>query len=94
MGTSSKDANCQTCNEGLDGCIGHYGYIDLELPVFHLGYFRSIINVLQCICKTCARILLRPDLATMYREETKKKNLPSEKYSGGMLVERGNLPMG
>ena len=47
MGTSSKDANCATCGEGLSDCIGHFGYIDLELPVYHVGYFRSIIQVLQ-----------------------------------------------
>ena len=73
MGTSQKDKKCQTCGEDLSDCIGHYGYIDLELPVFHVGYFRSIIQVLQCICKTCGRILLKPDLARSYREEAKKK---------------------
>jgi DNA-directed RNA polymerase III subunit RPC1 len=75
MGTSQKDQNCQTCGEGLSDCIGHFGYIDLELPVFHVGYFRSIINVLQCICKHCARILLRPEMASSFREKTKNKQL-------------------
>ena len=60
MGTSQKGKNCHTCGEELADCIGHFGYIDLELPVFHVGYFRSIINVLQCICKTCGRSLLKP----------------------------------
>ena len=76
MGTSQKDKKCQTCGEDLSDCIGHYGYIDLELPVFHVGYFRSIIQVLQCICKTCGRILLKPELARSYREEAKKKTMP------------------
>ncbi len=76
MGTSQKDRNCQTCGEGLAECIGHFGYIDLELPVFHVGYFRSIICILQCICKHCARILLRPELATSFREKTRNINLP------------------
>ena len=67
MGTSSKDQNCQTCGEGLQDCIGHYGYIDLELPVFHVGYFRSIIQVLQCICKDCSHILMKPEVAQLYR---------------------------
>lgn len=76
MGTSQKDQNCQTCGEGLADCIGHFGYIDLELPVFHVGYFRSIITVLQCICKSCCRILLKPDMAAIYRERTQNKNIP------------------
>ncbi len=32
----------------------------LELPVFHIGYFRNTIQILQCICKECSRVLL-PD---------------------------------
>ena len=51
QGTSQKDANCDMCGKSLADCIGHYGYIDLELPVFHVGYFRNIIVILQNICK-------------------------------------------
>ena len=51
QGTSQKDSSCDTCGKALADCIGHYGYIDLELPVFHVGYFRSTIVILQNICK-------------------------------------------
>ncbi len=51
QGTSEKDNPCETCGKNLAECIGHYGYIDLELPVFHIGYFRTTINILQSICK-------------------------------------------
>ncbi|CAB0005729.1 unnamed protein product [Nesidiocoris tenuis] len=51
MGTNQKDAECASCGKGMNDCIGHYGYIDLQLPVFHIGYFRSVINILQTICK-------------------------------------------
>ncbi len=37
---------------------GNAGYIKLWLPVFHIGYFKSTITTLQCICKTCSSILL------------------------------------
>ena len=42
-----KVHNCKTCGKGLADCVGHFGYIDLELPVYHVGYFRSIIQVVQ-----------------------------------------------
>ena len=51
QGTSQKDANCDMCGKSLADCIGHYGYIDLELPVFHVGYFKNIVTILQNICK-------------------------------------------
>lgn len=59
-GTNQKDAPCQTCNKNLNECVGHFGYIDLELPVFHVGYFKSIITILQSICKKCSHILMDP----------------------------------
>lgn len=59
MGTSRKDKNCETCGQSLADCVGHYGYIDLELPCFHIGYFRGIICILQMICKTCSRVMLK-----------------------------------
>lgn len=42
----------------LADCSGHFGYIQLELPVFHVGYLRHTLAILQCICKKCSRILL------------------------------------
>ena len=62
MGVSQKNAECSTCNQGLNECVGHFGYLDLALPVYHVGHFRSTIQILQTICKTCARVMLKePD---------------------------------
>ncbi|XP_072037718.1 LOW QUALITY PROTEIN: DNA-directed RNA polymerase III subunit RPC1-like [Amphiura filiformis] len=75
MGTSEKDNQCLTCEKPLSDCVGHYGYIDLELPVFHIGYFRSVINILQSICKTCARITLNADDRKMFLDTLRKPGL-------------------
>lgn len=42
----------------LTDCSGHFGYVQLELPVFHAGYFKHTLTILQCICKRCANVLL------------------------------------
>lgn len=31
----------------LVDCAGHYGHIKLELPVFHIGYFKHTLTMLQ-----------------------------------------------
>ncbi|XP_021363401.1 DNA-directed RNA polymerase III subunit RPC1-like isoform X1 [Mizuhopecten yessoensis] len=72
MGTSEKDNNCDTCGKGLADCTGHFGYIDLELPCFHIGYFRAIINVLQMTCKECSEILLQSEVKTNFLESIKR----------------------
>lgn len=51
MGISGKRENCETCNEPLLTCNGHFGHVKLILPIFHVGYFKKIIQILQCICK-------------------------------------------
>lgn len=47
QGTSEKDRPCLTCGKNLADCLGHYGYLDLELPCFHVGYFKATIGILQ-----------------------------------------------
>ncbi|RZC60092.1 hypothetical protein C5167_021852 [Papaver somniferum] len=49
---------CETCHGDFANCPGHYGYLHLCLLVFNVGYFNAILNILKCICKSCARILL------------------------------------
>ncbi|CAG9816329.1 unnamed protein product [Phaedon cochleariae] len=75
LGTNSKEIPCQTCGKNINECVGHFGYIDLELPVFHVGYFRSIINILQTICKKCAHVLLDNSDKHLYRIRLSNPNL-------------------
>ncbi|XP_071829023.1 DNA-directed RNA polymerase III subunit RPC1-like [Apostichopus japonicus] len=75
MGTSEKGNPCLTCQKPLPECVGHYGFIDLALPVFHIGYFRSIINILQCICKTCGRVQLTTNEAKVFLYSLKRPSL-------------------
>lgn len=53
QGISSKSGVCKTCELPLKDCVGHFGQLVLALPVFHIGYFRLVINILQNICKVC-----------------------------------------
>ncbi|XP_041032404.1 DNA-directed RNA polymerase III subunit RPC1 isoform X1 [Carcharodon carcharias] len=75
MGTSEKDRPCETCGKNLADCIGHYGYIDLELPCFHVGYFKAIIGILQMICKTCSHIMLSQEEKKLFLDTLKRPGL-------------------
>lgn len=54
QGVSDKQSNCETCHQKMADCVGHYAYIKLVLPVFHIGYFKQTITMLQDICKVHA----------------------------------------
>lgn len=58
LGVSTKAGICTTCNENIQNCSGHFGDVKLFLPVYHIGFIRHTIAILNCICKSCGSILL------------------------------------
>ncbi|CAD7700847.1 unnamed protein product [Ostreobium quekettii] len=69
LGISNKQAVCQTCEQRLQDCAGHFGFIRLHLPVFHVGYINNVLQVLQCICKTCSRVMLKREEQEPFRRK-------------------------
>ncbi|MBR2022584.1 MAG: hypothetical protein IJ997_02730, partial [Mycoplasmataceae bacterium] len=58
MGTTTKDKICPTCNQGYELCPGHFGYIDLALPVYNLMYMPILIKILKCTCINCGELMI------------------------------------
>ncbi|XP_074366508.1 DNA-directed RNA polymerase III subunit 1 [Apium graveolens] len=58
MGPTNKNGFCATCNGSFRDCPGHYGCLTLTVPVYNVGYLATIVDILKCICKNCASILL------------------------------------
>eukprot|EP01105_Mastigella_eilhardi_P009824 TRINITY_DN229_c0_g1_i2.p1 TRINITY_DN229_c0_g1~~TRINITY_DN229_c0_g1_i2.p1 ORF type:complete len:1834 (+),score=472.26 TRINITY_DN229_c0_g1_i2:323-5824(+) len=56
MGSLSH-MKCNTCS-GLEDCVGHFGYIELAQPMFHYGFLRYVVKVLQSVCFQCSRLLV------------------------------------
>ncbi|ETV77719.1 hypothetical protein H257_08583 [Aphanomyces astaci] len=71
LGVSNKSDDCETCHQKLTDCVGHFGYIQLELPVFHIGYIKATIEILQNICKSCSRVLLGGDVRESFLRRMK-----------------------
>ena len=67
LGISNKNDACGTCGRKLAECAGHFGHIVLELPVFHIGFLKAVVEILQNICKTCSRVLLAASDRGKYR---------------------------
>ncbi|QFZ27321.1 putative DNA-directed RNA polymerase III subunit [Clavispora lusitaniae] len=75
MGTSTNAVECSTCHGNLATCHGHFGHVRLALPVFHVGYFKAIISVLQCICKNCAAVLLDEQTKRAFLSDLRRPNI-------------------
>ncbi|VDM52864.1 unnamed protein product [Angiostrongylus costaricensis] len=82
LGTLSKTGLCKTCECNLNDCSGHFGYIDLEFPVFHVGFFKLTIQVLH----PHLDYLRRKDLHKTIIACCKKKTLcPTCGHRNGMV---------
>ena len=53
-----QDQPLLACARALIEKASGAGHIKLWLPVFHIGYWKSMLSTLQCICKSCSSILL------------------------------------
>ena len=73
MGSTDKTFKCKTCHcQNNNDCPGHFGFIRLEKPVFHVGFIGDVLKVLKCVCFYCQRLLI--DDYDKYVEITKIKN--------------------
>lgn len=49
------------------------------MPIFHIGYFKRLVNILQCVCKTCSSILLPENEKAIYKFRLQSKRLTFNK---------------
>lgn len=56
LGTMNHTKPCVTCKCAMRTCPGHYGHIELAVPICHPLMMRSIIMFLRCFCMYCYRL--------------------------------------
>jgi len=78
LGVIEPGLRCKTCGQKVKDCPGHFGHIELAMPVIHVGFAKTILNVLKATCRGCGKLLLTDDevkkLREEYKEVVKKKN--------------------
>ncbi|PVU99530.1 hypothetical protein BB559_000640 [Furculomyces boomerangus] len=82
LGISNKKDFCETCGLGLAECIGHWGHINLCVPVFHIGYFKVTITILQNICKTCCKVMLDESEKRSHLKKLRTEGLDNLRIQG------------
>ncbi|MBI2669069.1 DNA-directed RNA polymerase subunit A', partial [Candidatus Woesearchaeota archaeon] len=58
LGVIDPGLRCKTCGGKLKECPGHFGYIELARPVFHVKFIKHIYDVLRSTCRYCSRVLI------------------------------------
>jgi DNA-directed RNA polymerase I subunit RPA1 len=57
LGPLDKNDVCLTCNLDYFKCPGHFGHINLVLPVYNPIFFRELIKLLRVSCLSCHQLI-------------------------------------
>lgn len=58
MGTVDRNISCATCGNGVEKCMGHFGHIELAVPMYHFVFIDDILKILRSVCFWCSRLLI------------------------------------
>ncbi len=58
LGTLEPRQRCKTCGNTAIRCPGHFGHIELAVPIVHIEFTKIIHELLKATCRSCGRILL------------------------------------
>ncbi len=74
MGVIEPGLRCKTCGlrVGKDKCPGHFGHIDLAMPVIHVGLIKNIRDCLRATCRDCGRLQLTDKQRQEFLDEIEK----------------------
>ncbi|KAH9322462.1 hypothetical protein KI387_017101, partial [Taxus chinensis] len=73
LGTIDRKLKCETCSAGMAECPGHFGHLELAKPMYHIGFLKTILSILRCVCFNCSRILADED-DHRFKQALKVKN--------------------
>ena len=67
LGTLEPRQRCKTCGNTAIRCPGHFGHIELAVPIVHIEFTKIIHDLLKSTCRNCGRILLADEKAKKVR---------------------------
>ncbi|EIJ94277.1 hypothetical protein NEPAR06_1801 [Nematocida parisii] len=71
LGAMDSGSPCGSCNLGYNRCLGHFGHIDLPLPVYNPMTYDVLTKVLKQACTVCYRFRMGKDESEGYTAQIK-----------------------
>ncbi len=72
MGVIDEGRICASCENRSELCPGHFGHIELALPVYNIQYVETVIKILRCVCFRCSNLLVDKSDPILLEKVTKK----------------------
>lgn len=77
---------CITCGIVGIGCQGHFGIIKLCIPVYNKIFFKTTLDIINCVCWKCQELKKHKDFLAVKFRNTPKRNLLTEIKKVSMQV--------
>ena len=61
LGTLEPRQRCKTCGNTAIRCPGHFGHIELAVPIIHVEFTKIVDDLLDATCRNCGRLLHSDD---------------------------------
>ncbi len=78
MGVIEPGLKCATCGGRVDECPGHFGSIELAMPVVHVGFIKEIKMFLDASCRACGRIKLTDEQIEQFKKRLSQMDFSSQ----------------
>ncbi len=85
LGTLEPRQRCKTCGNTAIRCPGHFGHIELAVPIIHIEFTKIVYDLLRSTCRNCGRIMLPEETIQKVRSKVDKTQqllglVPDELY--------------
>ncbi len=72
LGTLEPRQRCKTCGNTAIRCPGHFGHIELAVPIIHIEFAKIIYDLLRATCRNCGRILIQDKIVEKVRRRIRR----------------------
>ncbi|MFQ6118963.1 MAG: DNA-directed RNA polymerase subunit A' [Methanosarcinales archaeon] len=90
LGVIDPGLRCKICGGKPGECPGHFGSIELQSPVIHVGFAKLIRKILRSTCRECGKLLLTEARKREYKDKIKalhERNSPIDYIVDEMFKE-------
>ena len=58
VGAFDKNSTCEVCHQNNENCTGHFGHIELSIPIYNPFLLNQILKLLNIKCFNCHKLKL------------------------------------
>ena len=58
VGAFDRNSTCEICHQNNENCTGHFGHIELSIPVYNPFLLNQILKLLNAKCFNCHKLKL------------------------------------